>query len=165
MIRVLPTCLAMLAKGSNTKRLWLGVGMASLVLLVLATPSHAATVIACQDINGSDYPVSPQYPCATTTTPGTRTLVALDVASVTTGGTAVTALTAGHRTAGGFIQNPSTATINLCINELAAASGTTTAGSLVCIIPGQTYNLSPATTAVSVVSSDSTHAFGGYGLQ
>lgn len=100
----------------------------------------------------------------TSTTPGTRTLVPLDVATVTTGGTAVTALTAGHKSAGGFIQNPPSATINLCINEIGTATGTTSAGSTTCITSGQTYNLSPSTGAVSVISSDSAHPFSGYGL-
>lgn len=99
-----------------------------------------------------------------TITPGQRTLVALDVATVTTGGTAVTALTAGHRTAGGFLNNPKAATVDLCINEIATASGTTSAGSLTCIAPGQSYTLTPASTAVSVITSDSSHPFSGYGL-
>lgn len=94
-----------------------------------------------------------------------RTFVPLDVATVTTGGTAVTALTAGHRTAGGWIQNPPSATINLCINEVTTASGTTSAGSLTCIVPGQTYNLAPGSAAVSVISSDSAHPFSGFGFQ
>lgn len=114
-----------------------------LALLALAPPSRAATVVV----------------------PGTLTINPLDVATVTTGGTAVTALTAGHRTAGGWLYNPSTATINLCINEAGAASGTTTAGSLICIPPDRTYNLTPSANAVSVVSSDSAHPFGGFGYQ
>jgi hypothetical protein len=97
--------------------------------------------------------------------PGTVTQNALDIASVTTGGTAVTAIAAGHRAKGGWIANPSTATIALCINELAVASGTTSAGSLYCLPPGYSYNLAPTAAAVSVISSDSTHAFAGYGFQ
>lgn len=97
--------------------------------------------------------------------PSQRTLVALDVTTVTTGGTAVTALTAGHRTAGGFIQNPPSATVNLCLNELGTASGTTSAGSTTCILPGQSYSLAAAAGAVSVISSDSAHPFAGYGMQ
>jgi hypothetical protein len=34
-----------------------------LALMALASPSRAATVMACQDANGSDWPVSPQHPC------------------------------------------------------------------------------------------------------
>ncbi len=95
---------------------------------------------------------------------GARTSVPLDVSTVTTGGTAVTALTAGHRTAGGFLYNPIGATINLCINEQATASGTTSAAGLTCIQPGQAYKLAPAAGAVSVITSDSSHPFSGYGL-
>jgi hypothetical protein len=96
---------------------------------------------------------------------GPFTQVPLDVATVTTGGTAVTALTAGHRTAGGWIYNPSVATINLCINEIGTASGTTSAGSTTCIPPGTTYGIAPGVGAVSVISSDSAHPFSGQGLQ
>lgn len=99
-----------------------------------------------------------------TTTPGERTIIALDISTVTTGGVAVTALTAGHRTAGGFLVNPKAATIDLCINEQTTASGTTTVGGLVCIPPGGSYNLTPSALAVSVITSDSTHPFGGEGL-
>jgi hypothetical protein len=96
------------------------------------------------------------------TVSGPLTLVPLDVALVTTGGTAVTALAAGHRNKGGWLYNPAGAA-SLCINEIAAASGTASAGSLTCIAAGQIYRLSPSPNAVSVVSSDSNHAFSGYG--
>jgi hypothetical protein len=101
---------------------------------------------------------------AIATSASSLTLVALDVSSVTTGGTAVTALTAGHRNKGGWLQNPVGATINLCINEIGTASGTTSAGSTTCIQPGQSYSLTPSTTAVSVISSDSAHPFSGVGI-
>lgn len=100
-----------------------------------------------------------------TTTPGQRTLVTLDVKTVTTGGTAVNAISAGHRTAGGFLQNPIGATIALCINEIGTASGTTSSGDTTCIQPGQSYTVAPASTAVSVVTSDSAHPYSGYGIQ
>lgn len=140
----------------------------ALALLALGLPTaHAATaVISCQDANLSDWPVSPTYPCPVSTTPGSLTLHALDVATVTTGGTAVTALAAGHRTKGGWLLNPSGASINLCINEQGAtASGTTSAGALICIAPGASFNLAPSPLAVSVVTSDSTHPFAGEGYQ
>lgn len=96
--------------------------------------------------------------------PSSRTIVPLDISTVTTGGTPVTALNAGHRTAGGFLFNPIGATINLCINEQGTASGTTSAGALTCIVPGQAYTLAPTGAAVSVITSDSSHPFSGYGL-
>lgn len=101
----------------------------------------------------------------TSTSPASRTIVPLDISTVTTGGTAVTALNAGHRTAGGWLLNPIGATINLCINEQGTASGTTSAGALTCILPGQSYNLQPSGNAVSVITSDSSHPFSGMGLQ
>lgn len=103
-------------------------------------------------------------PTTSSISPGSRTIIPLDISTVTTGGTAVTALIAGHRTAGGFLLNPSGATINLCINEQGTASGTTSAGALTCIQPGQTYTLVPAAGAVSVITSDSSHPFSGEGL-
>jgi hypothetical protein len=102
---------------------------------------------------------------ATVTNVGPQTLFPFDVATVTTGGTAVTAIASSHRTAGGWIYNPSTATINLCINEMAVASGTTSAGSLTCITPGTTYIVAPGVGPVSVISSDSAHPFSGLGMQ
>jgi hypothetical protein len=102
---------------------------------------------------------------AVQSSPGARTIVTLDVATVTTGGTAVTALTAGHKTAGGWIQNPPSATINLCLAEIGTAAGATSAGNTVCITPGQSYGLTPSSGAVSVISSDNSHPFAGYGLQ
>ena len=97
------------------------------------------------------------------TKPGQVTLVALDVSVVTTANTAVTALVAGHRTAGGWIANPITASQNLGIAEIGTASGTTSQGSTTFIAPGQTYILAPSSNAVSVISSDSAHTFSGYG--
>lgn len=97
--------------------------------------------------------------------PGTLVQNPLDVTTVTTGGTAVTAIAAGHRAKGGWIANPSTATIALCINELATASGTSSQGSLYCLPPGYSYNVAPTAAAVSVISSDSAHPFSGYGFQ
>lgn len=98
------------------------------------------------------------------TSPTQRTLITLDVKTVTTGGTAVAAISAGHRTAGGFLQNPASATIALCINEIGTATGTTSSGDTTCIQPGQSYNVSPSAAAVSVITSDSSHPFSGYGL-
>ncbi len=97
------------------------------------------------------------------TVSGPLVLVPLDAATVATGGTAVTALAAAHRNKGGWLFNPNVATVNLCINEIGTASGTTSAGNTTCIVPGQTYMLAASPNAVSVVSSDSAHPFSGYG--
>lgn len=96
--------------------------------------------------------------------PGALTIIPLDVSTVTTGGTAVTALIAGHRSAGGFLLNPAGATIALCINEQSVASGTTSSGPLTCVPPGGSYTLVPSNAAVSVITSDSSHPFSGEGL-
>ena len=113
----------------------------AVAFLALASPARAATV----------------------TTPGPLTIVPLDITTVTTGGTAVTALAAGNRTAGGWLFNPVEATIKLCINEAGTASGTTSQGSVTCIAPGTYYTLTPSPGPVSVISSDSAHPFSGMG--
>lgn len=96
--------------------------------------------------------------------PGLLTPVTLDIKTVTTGGTAVTAISAGHRTGGGFLKNPENATIFLCINEIGTAAGTISSGDTTCIGPGIGYNVAPGSGAVSVITSDSAHPFSGFGL-
>ena len=116
---------------------------AGLMLLAFAAPVHAATM----------------------TVPGPVTLVPLDVATVTTGATAVIALQPGNKTGGGWIKNPEGSAQPLCINELGTASGTVSSGSTVCIAAGATYTLTPSIGSVSVVSSDSAHPFAGLGIK
>lgn len=145
---------------TNTSRAWLCATQGFDEIRVLSSAVTSGTVSV--RISQSAAPI--QAPAEQATDPGQRTIIPLDVSTVTTGGTAVTALTAGHRTAGGFLLNPIGATINLCINEQATASGTTSAAGLTCILPGQSYTLTPAAGAVSVITSDSSHPFSGYGL-
>lgn len=102
---------------------------------------------------------------ATLTVPGVITIVTLDIKTVTTGGTAVIAIASGNRTAGGFLQNPKGASADLCINEVGTASGTTSSGDTTCIAAGNSYNVAPGIGPVSVISSDSSHPFSGYGLK
>lgn len=143
-------------------------------------PSLALVVTSCGSVP-SAYIVGTQRPLtidvngnfcgtmsgggSTITTPGQRVIVPLDVSTVTTGGTPVTALAVGHKTAGGFVYNPIGATINLCVSEQGTASGTVSSGATTCLQPGQAYILTPSAGAVSVVTSDSAHAFSGQGYQ
>lgn len=144
-----------------------------LLCLLWAPASYAVcpTPLTIKDASGTTQNISTTDDASgncqgnTVTTPGARTLVTLDIKTVTTGAVPVVALSAGHKTAGGLIQNPPTASINLCINEIGTASGTTSSGDTTCIIPGQSYSLTASSGAVSVISSDSAHAFSGYGLQ
>ena len=93
-------------------------------------------------------------------------LAPLDASTVTTGGTAVTAVAHYHRLKGGWLSNPSTATTNLCIDEMDGEAATTTpGGNVTCVVPGQTYLLAPSGNSVSVVSSDSAHSFSGWEWQ
>ncbi len=94
---------------------------------------------------------------------GPVTLVALDISTVTTGGTAVNAFSAGHVTAGGRIQNPPTALTSLGINQSGTASGTADNGGTRFYKPGAFCWLTPSANAVSVISSDSAHPFAGEG--
>jgi len=100
----------------------------------------------------------------TLVTPAPKTIVTLDAKSVVTGGTAVTALVAGNRTAGGFVQNPPNATSNLCVNEIGAA-GTASSGDTVCVVPGQGYVITASAGAVTINAADTGHAYAGYGLK
>jgi len=92
------------------------------------------------------------------------TLLPLDVAVVTTANTAVTALAAGHCTAGGYIVNGSATTI-MTVNQIGAASGAVSSGSNIAIQPLGDIVLLPSANAVSVVSTLAGHVFGGYGQQ
>ena len=140
------------------------------VLLTQATNTYLAGItangtVALTITSGTGVPQIVYGQFIASTTQGALTIVALDVATVTTGGTAVTASAAGHHNKGGFLLNPVGATVNLCVNEQATASGTTSAGALFCIQPGQTYNITPnATSVISVVTSDSSHSFAGQGF-
>ena len=93
---------------------------------------------------------------------GSRTIVPLDISSVTTGGTAVSALSAGHATAGGFLVTSNAA--GICVNQVGAA-GTATSGNTQCVAQNQAFALVPSAAAVSVNSSASSVTFGGEGLQ
>lgn len=128
-------------------------------------PSNTAQVNGVTTSTGQGTSGTGTQRITANTNPDLRTLVTLDVKTVTTGGTAVNAISATHRTAGGWLQNPKGATIDLCINEVGTATGTTSSGDTTCIIPGASYNVTPGSGAVSVITSDSSHPFSGYGIQ
>lgn len=121
-----------------------------------------ANGIYTQNPGGIAVPVSPSAPMPVSSSPGARTIVPLDVATVTTGGTAVTALNAGHATAGGFLVTSNAA--GICVSQ-AGTAGTATSGSTQCVAANQRYNLVPSANAVSVNSTASAVAVGGEGLQ
>jgi hypothetical protein len=150
---------------------WLvfGVPAVALAYLEYLDPSGRAVQTAVSmwlNSSGQAVPTSAATPIPTVaaSTPGLLTIVPLDVSTVTTGGTAVTALAAGHRNKGGWLQNPKAAGADLCVNEQGTATGTVSAGSTTCIAAGQSYSLTPNAGAVSVVSSDSAHPFSGMGF-
>jgi DNA-binding beta-propeller fold protein YncE len=91
-------------------------------------------------------------------------IVPLDVATVATGGTAVTALTAGHATAGGWIMTANAA--GICVDQVTTAgtvSGTpSTTG---CVGAGVPVPLVASGLPVSVNSTGSGTALAGEGLR
>jgi len=92
------------------------------------------------------------------------TVVPLDVGTVATGGTAVTALAAGHATAGGFVGTSNAA--GICVDQYQTAGTVTgTPSTTWCVYPGQPYALVPSTHAVSVNSTASGVSIVGEGLQ
>ena len=113
-------------------------------------------------------PSSPTY-----FVPGTYTPSPLDVSTVTTGGTAVQALTAAHVAKGGYIVNPPTATAILCVSDLnqsAAPISVTGSGlTAVCansnpVLPGSQAGIwAGGVNPVTVVSPDNSHKFNGEG--
>lgn len=129
-----------------------------------AESSRSQAFTWCWDPALSDYAM-----CSTSSAGGgsatSATQVTLDAKTVTTGGVAVVAIAPGNRTKGGFLQNPPTATVNMCINEMGGATGTTSFGDTTCVIPGQGYNVVAGAGGVSVIASDSAHQFSGYGLK
>lgn len=146
---------------TNTNRAWLCATQGFDQVRVLSSAVTSGTVNV--RISQSAAPI--QAPAQQATAPGQRTIVTLDIKTVTTGGTAVNAISAGNRTAGGLLCNPVGATINLGVNEIGTAAGTTSSGDTTFINPGQCYVVVPATTAVSVITSDSSHPYSGYGLK
>lgn len=97
---------------------------------------------------------------------GARTIVPLDVASVTTASTPVTVLTAGHRTQGGYLITANAA--GACFSENGAAGvATAYVGSVqtTCVAANQPYYLAPTSGAVSANSTASAVSLSGYGLQ
>ena len=94
--------------------------------------------------------------------PGSLTVVALDIASVTTGGVAVNALSATHAARGGYVITAHAA--GICVNVLGSA-GTATTGSTTCVPSNTPYRIPPTATAVSVNSSASSVLIAGYGYE
>jgi len=98
------------------------------------------------------------------TKPGGLTIIPLDIATVTTGGTAVTALNAGHAAAGGWLATANSA--GICVDQVTTAGTTTgTPSSTGCVAQNVPFYLVPSTHAVSVNSSGSSVSLGGEGLQ
>lgn len=155
--------------------------LALLFLFVpLAAHAQTAQVVAACSVPNSTYPVGSTQPITMDTTgrlcsggagpggsflitPGPRTIIPLDVSSVTTGGTAVTALAAGHAMAGGFVETANVA--GICVDQHTAAGTVTgTPSTTACVATNVPFYIVPSAGAVSVNSSASSVSFGGEGL-
>lgn len=89
------------------------------------------------------------------------TINALDISTITTSGTPVTAINAGHAVGGGLIQTTNTA--GFFVNQIAPA--TTIAAGANLFIPANTgYMVVPNAGAVSVNATASAVVLQGYGL-
>jgi len=96
------------------------------------------------------------------TAPSLRTQLALDANTVTNAGTAVTAILAGHRTAGGLLQTSNAA--GFYVNEIGTA-GTTVAGGTMFVFQNQVWSPQPSTAAVSVNATVNGLVISGFGMQ
>lgn len=116
---------------------------------IAVTASGAAT--AANQTNGSQV-----------VKPAARTIILLDVSAVATASTAVTALAAGHATAGGILVTANAA--GMCIDQHTTAGTVTgTPSTTMCVPQNVVFNLVPNSGAVSV-NATAAIAFGGEGL-
>ena len=138
----------------------------SLALPTVAMSQSASQIFTAPGGSGQTQPVSPNNPLPVTTKPNQTMVIPLDVSTVTTANTAVTALSVGHRTAGGYLITANAA--GICISEngtAGVATGYSGAVQTTCVVANEPYNLAPSSGAVSVNSTSNSVAFSGYGLQ
>jgi hypothetical protein len=139
--------------------------------LCVPVPAQPGGVAGCQDVNANfPLPITGGTgggggggTASIKTNPGPQLQMTLDAKTVATGGAPTTVIAAGNRTGGGFLTNPGPGA--LCINEIGAASGTTSFGDTTCIVSGQPYYVSAGAGAVSATAADSGHPISGYGLK
>lgn len=149
----------------------MGVGLSATAFAqgapILVQGPTGGTLPAQADASGNQY-VNCVVGCGTAL-PAALTPHNLDGDFITTGGTAVVALTLGHARYGGYIHNPLTATTNLCVSVTGTALSTEAAdtnGATTCIAPGQTFTIAPegaSSPVVSVNTTDSAHQYSGVG--
>lgn len=150
-------------------KFWLGLGIVAGALSAALPHAHAATVQVLSGGCGTGAPKPGSNLIFTDSSgnvcQGTDPALVVhdpDISSVTIGGTAVYAFSAGHTTKGGWLENPASATVPLCVSQTGPA-GTVETGGTSCIAPGQKYTIAPSAGTVSVNSSDSAHSFSGQG--
>lgn len=88
--------------------------------------------------------------------------IPLDIATVTTSGTAVNALSACHAINGGWIVS----TVAICVDQFTTAGTVTgTPSTTVCLQPNQPFYLFPSIKAVSVNANSNAAPLAGQGAQ
>lgn len=127
-----------------------------------AQSSAGQAVTGYLDANGKFVQYGASSGGGSAVVPAPMNVVSLDVSSVTTGGTAVTALLATHANHGGFLVTANAA--GICVNSAGGAAGTSTSGDTICVGQNIPYSIPPTANAISVNSSASSVTFAGNGL-
>lgn len=92
-----------------------------------------------------------------------RYIIPLDISTVTTGGTAVPALSPGHAKCGGWLMTANAA--GICVDQIqTAGTATGTPSTTGCVAANVPYYLVPSSNGVSVNSGSSSVSFGGQGV-
>jgi hypothetical protein len=124
------------------------------VQLIIGAPGSQVAQAFYADYDGTAYTL-----CSS---PAPRTQVPLDENEILNSGTAVTAISAGHRTAGGILQTGNAA--GMYVNEITTA-GTVVANGTVFVPENTIYQVTPGTGPVSVNATASAVIISGFGLQ
>ena len=122
-------------------------------------------VIQIKDANGTNQPfyvVNDGTANSFASSPGQRTQLPLDNGEIVTGGDAVDAINAGHRTAGGTLQTTNAA--GFYVNEISTA-GTVAADGTIFVPQNTIWNVTPGSGPVSINASDDGVVISGFGLQ
>ncbi len=139
-------------------------GPSTYIAAITSTSTAALTILTGTGVPVGNPLVGTGNGPATNVKIGPFTIIPLDVATVTTGQTAITALVATHASGGGFIITSNTA--GICVDQTTTAGyATGSPSTTTCVAANQPYYLVPSGGAVSVNSTASSVALAGWGLQ
>ena len=142
------------------------IGLAFVGVIAVAVIAHAQNwpgqLMGIVDLVGRQLFV-PGNPGLVASVSNSLVIVPLDASTVTTGGTAVTALNATHAARGGYLVTVNTA--GICVDQqTTAGTATGTPPSTACVLANQPFYLVPNGNPVSVNSSASSVIFSGEGF-